>query len=69
MLPNDGSMRLPGKSGLTFDHIFTQFQGELQNSRKTGAEPHNLTGAINDIHDASAGLWYVFIFVIICLIN
>ncbi|KAF9259932.1 hypothetical protein L218DRAFT_907825 [Marasmius fiardii PR-910] len=46
-----GSMRPPGKSGLTFDHILTRLQGELQKSRETGAELHTLTSAMNDIHD------------------
>lgn len=50
-----GSMRPPGKSGLTFDHIISRLQGELQKSRETGAELHNLTGAMSDIHDTLGG--------------
>jgi hypothetical protein len=50
-----GSMRPPGKSGLTFDHILSRLQGELQKSRETGAELHSLTGAMNDIHDTLGG--------------
>lgn len=50
-----GSMRPPGKSGLTFDHILTRLQGELQKSRETGAELHSLTGAMHDIHDTLGG--------------
>ncbi|KIM79867.1 hypothetical protein PILCRDRAFT_823052 [Piloderma croceum F 1598] len=50
-----GSVRAPGKSGLTFDHILSRLQGELQKSRETGAELHNLTGAMNDIHDTLGG--------------
>ncbi|ESK86420.1 cell cycle arrest in response to pheromone-related protein [Moniliophthora roreri MCA 2997] len=46
-----GSMRPPGKGGLTFDHIITRLQGELQKSRETGAELHTLTGAMTEIHD------------------
>ena len=45
-----GSMRPPGKSGLTFDHILSRLQGELQKSQETGAKLHNLTGAMSDIH-------------------
>jgi len=43
-----GSMRPPGKSGLTFDHILSRLQGELQKSRETGAELHS----VNRIHAA-----------------
>jgi hypothetical protein len=50
-----GSMRPPGKSGLTFDHILSRLQGELQKSRETGAELHSLTGAMGDIHDTLGG--------------
>lgn len=50
-----GSMRPPGKSGLTFDHILSRLQGELQKSRETGAELHNLTGAMTEIHDTLGG--------------
>ncbi|KAJ7594070.1 hypothetical protein C8J56DRAFT_427278 [Mycena floridula] len=50
-----GSMRPPGKSGLTFDHILSRLQGELQKSRETGAELHTLTGAMHDIHDTIGG--------------
>lgn len=49
------SMRPPGKSGLTFDHILNRLQGELQKSRETGAELHTLTGAMNEIHDTLGG--------------
>ncbi|KAI0937681.1 hypothetical protein AcV7_003649 [Taiwanofungus camphoratus] len=50
-----GNVRQPGKSGLTFDHILSRLQGELQKSRDTGAELHSLTGAMNEIHDALGG--------------
>lgn len=50
-----GSMRPPGKSGLTFDHILNRLQGELQKSRETGAELHTLTGAMSDIHETLGG--------------
>jgi hypothetical protein len=46
-----GSVQPSGKSGLTVDHILSRLQGELQKSRETGAELHNLTKAMNDIHD------------------
>jgi hypothetical protein len=44
-------MRPPGssKSGLTFDHILSRLQGELQKGKDTSAELSNLTGAINEI--------------------
>ncbi|KAF8137168.1 hypothetical protein EV363DRAFT_1253657 [Boletus edulis] len=50
-----GSMRPPGKSGLSFDHILNRLQTELQKSRDTGAELHSLTTAMNDIHDTLGG--------------
>ncbi|KAF9799708.1 hypothetical protein IEO21_10518 [Rhodonia placenta] len=50
-----GNMRAPGKSGLTFDHILSRLQGELQKSRDTGAELHSLTSAMNEIHDTLGG--------------
>ena len=50
-----GSMRPPGKSGLTFDHTLSCLQGELLKSREIGAELHNLTGAMSDIHDTLGG--------------
>jgi hypothetical protein len=50
-----GSMRPPGKSGLTFDHILSRLQTELQKSRETGAELHTLTGTMNDINDTLGG--------------
>lgn len=46
-----GNVRVPGKSELTFDHILSRLQGKLPKSRETGAKLHNLTGAMNDIHD------------------
>ncbi|KAH7882857.1 hypothetical protein F5I97DRAFT_1930483 [Phlebopus sp. FC_14] len=50
-----GSMRPPGKSGLSFDHILSRLQGELQKSRDTGAELHSLTSAMNELHDTLGG--------------
>jgi hypothetical protein len=50
-----GGGRAGGKSGLTFDHILSRLQGELQKSRETGAELHSLTGAMSDIHDTLGG--------------
>ena len=50
-----GNVRVPGKSGLTFDHILSRLQGELQKSRETGAELHSLTNAMNDIHETLGG--------------
>ena len=42
-----GSVRPSGKGGLTFNHILDRLRGELQKSRETGAELHDLT----DIHN------------------
>lgn len=50
-----GSVRPPGKSGLSFDHVLSRLQGELQKSRETGAELQSLTGAMNEIHDTLGG--------------
>ncbi|OSX56111.1 hypothetical protein POSPLADRAFT_1160987 [Postia placenta MAD-698-R-SB12] len=49
------NMNVPGKSGLTLDHILSRLQGELQKSRNTGAELHSLTSAMNEIHDTLGG--------------
>jgi hypothetical protein len=46
-----GNVRPLGKSSLTFDYILSRLQGELQKSCETGAELHNLTGAMNAIHE------------------
>jgi hypothetical protein len=51
----NSAMRPPDKSGLTFNHILSRLQGELQKSRETGAELHNVTFAMNDIHDTLGG--------------
>ena len=54
-----GSVRLPGKSKLTFDHILSRLQGELQK----GAELH-------DIHDTfGRSLVGFYVILIICLVN
>jgi hypothetical protein len=50
-----GGMRQPGKSGLTFDHIISRLQGEVQKSRDTGTELHSLASAMGDIHDTLGG--------------
>ncbi|PFH47881.1 hypothetical protein AMATHDRAFT_114022, partial [Amanita thiersii Skay4041] len=50
-----GSMRPPGKSGLSFELIFSRLQGELQKSRDTGAELQNLTSSMSDIQDTLGG--------------
>lgn len=55
-----GSVQLPGKSGLMFDHILSWLQGKLETSWETGAELHNLTGAMNDM-TSLMGYWYIFI--------
>ncbi|KAJ6589137.1 hypothetical protein B0H19DRAFT_1103020 [Mycena capillaripes] len=49
------SMRPPGKSGLTFDHILSRLQGELTKSRETGQDLQTLSGAMNDIQDTLGG--------------
>ena len=46
------NVKPPGKSGLKFDHILSLVQGELRKSHETGAKLHNLTRAMNDIHEA-----------------
>ncbi|KAI0360813.1 hypothetical protein OH77DRAFT_1393258 [Trametes cingulata] len=50
-----GNVRVPGKSGLTFDHILSRLQGELQKSRETGAELHSLSNGLAEIHDTLGG--------------
>ncbi|KDQ10943.1 hypothetical protein BOTBODRAFT_35721 [Botryobasidium botryosum FD-172 SS1] len=44
-----------GKSGLTFDHILSRLQGELQKSRETGSELNGLANVMTDIHDTLGG--------------
>jgi hypothetical protein len=51
----NSGMRPPGKSSLTFNHILCRLQGQLQKCRETGAELHNVTSAMNDIHDTLGG--------------
>ena len=41
----------PGNSRLTLNHILSRLQGELQSRHEMGVELHNVTGAMNDIHD------------------
>ncbi|KAI6021229.1 hypothetical protein EDC04DRAFT_2901297 [Pisolithus marmoratus] len=50
-----GSVRPPGKSGLSFDHILSRLQGELLKSRETGAELHSITTAMNELQDTLGG--------------
>jgi hypothetical protein len=46
----------PGKSGLSFDLIFSRLQGEVQKSKDIGAELQNLTTALDEIQDTLGGL-------------
>jgi hypothetical protein len=57
---------MAGKSGLTFDHILSRLQNELQKSRETGAELHGLTGAMSDIQDTLGGAMVSFVIFLIC---
>jgi len=51
-----GSTRAPGaRSGLSFEHIMSKIQSELQKSRDTGSELHGLANAMNDIQDTLGG--------------
>ncbi|KAI8986822.1 hypothetical protein BD414DRAFT_515051 [Trametes punicea] len=50
-----GNVRVPGKSGLTFDHILSRLHGELQKSRETGAELHSLSSGLAEIHETLGG--------------
>jgi hypothetical protein len=50
-----GGMRQPGKSGLTFEHILSRLQGELQKSRETSMELTAVTNSINDIGEVISG--------------
>jgi hypothetical protein len=49
----NGSVRPPGKSGLTFDHILSRLRGKLQKSCEMGVELNNLTRVMDDLHDTS----------------
>ena len=60
-----GNVRSPGKSGLTFDNILSWLQGELRKSREIGAELHNLTGAMNHIHDILRGSLVRVLFILL----
>jgi hypothetical protein len=50
-----GALGAPGKRRLAFNHILNRLQVELQKSCETGAELHNLTGVMNDIHNTLGG--------------
>jgi hypothetical protein len=49
-----GCVRPPRKSRMTFDRILSRLR--VQKSRETGAELHNLTRAMNNIHVTVGGL-------------
>lgn len=49
------NMRPPGKSGLSFDHILSRLQGELQKSRDTSTDLQNLSNSMNDLQDILGG--------------
>lgn len=49
------NMRPPGKSGLSFDHILSRLQGELQKSRDTSADLQNLSNSMNELQDILGG--------------
>ena len=44
-----GSLRLSGKSGLTFDHMLSWWQVELHKSRRTSTELHRNILFINSL--------------------
>ncbi|KAK2459473.1 hypothetical protein APHAL10511_008507 [Amanita phalloides] len=50
-----GNIRPPGKSGLSFELIFSRLQGELQKTKDTGMELQNLTSALGEIQDTLGG--------------
>ncbi|KIL57382.1 hypothetical protein M378DRAFT_16292 [Amanita muscaria Koide BX008] len=50
-----GDIRPPGKSGLSFDLILRRLQGELQKSKDTGAELHNLTTVLSEMQATLGG--------------
>jgi hypothetical protein len=56
------------QSGLVFDYIFSRLQGDLQKSLESGAVLHNLTGALNDVHNTPLVSW-LFTISFIDLIN
>jgi hypothetical protein len=63
-----GGVRPPGKSGLTFDHILSRLQGELQKSREMGTELHNLAGAMDGVHDTLGESLVRFYFILYYII-
>ncbi|KIL56312.1 hypothetical protein M378DRAFT_17173 [Amanita muscaria Koide BX008] len=50
-----GSIRPPGRSSLSFDLIINRLRGELQKSKETGAELHNLMTGLGEIQDIFGG--------------
>jgi hypothetical protein len=54
------NLRPPGKSGLTFDHILSRLQGEIQKTWDTGAELRSLSSAMNEINDTLGGAMVSF---------
>ncbi|KAL4073464.1 hypothetical protein J3A83DRAFT_4228791 [Scleroderma citrinum] len=49
------NMRAPGKSGLSFDHILSRLQGELQKSRDTNNDLQNLSNSMGELQDILGG--------------
>ena len=46
----------PNKTGLSFDVILNRLQSELNRSKETAGELHNLNSAITDIHESLNGV-------------
>ncbi|KAI5478422.1 cell cycle arrest in response to pheromone-related protein [Pseudohyphozyma bogoriensis] len=44
-----------GSNGLSFDHVLSRLQGELQKSRDTGSHLGDLNSTLNEVHDHLGG--------------
>ena len=51
----EGGLRRGKNPGMSFDHILSRLQNELQKSRDTGSELDGLSTAFTDIHETLGG--------------
>lgn len=49
------SRRPPDKGGITFDHVLSQLQGELQKCRDTSTELHSHSNAMGEVRSTLVG--------------
>lgn len=50
-----GSMRAPGRGALSFDHILSRLQGEVQKSRETGSDLNTVNMLMSTVQNTLGG--------------